>query len=86
MSFELVAMIIASGLGSGVIVEVFKAWRSKSKDQLDLFYPTWKEEIIRMKLKVEELELIVLALSDEVERMGGNPMKIIASIRSKTKQ
>jgi hypothetical protein len=65
------------GLGGGaVMVEIIRTVRDKSKADLDLFYPTWKEEMSRLHQEVESLRAIVLALTDEVAKLGGDPIRV----------
>ena len=65
------------GLGGGaVMVEINRTVRDKSKADLDLFYPTWKEEMSRLHQEIESLRTIVLALTDEVAKLGGDPIRV----------
>ena len=68
---------LAVGLGGGaVMVEIIRTVRDKSKADLDLFYPTWKAEMGRLHEEIESLRALVIALTDEVAKLGGDPIRV----------
>jgi hypothetical protein len=72
------------GLGGGaVMVEIIRTVRDKSKADLDLFYPTWKEEMGRLHQEIDSLRTLVLALTEEVARLGGDPIRVRAEARAR---
>ena len=71
-----IATLAGALTAGGFLSEVFRAWRGRSKADLDLFYPTWKEEMHRLLHEVEELRRDVLSLSAEVHRLGGDPLAV----------
>lgn len=53
--------------------------RERRKDQLvslDMFYATWKQEMARLHNQITNLEMLLEALSDELESLGGDPTKV----------
>lgn len=70
-----VSLLVGAG-GSIVVVELIKTWRDKDKNQLDLFYPTWKAEMEMLRVEMANLRRLVVALSDELETLGGDPIKV----------
>ena len=76
-----IATIVVAVMSGGFATEYLRGRRDKEKSQLDLFYPTWKEEIARLNEEVQDLRLVVVALSAEVSRLGGNPHAVMTSIK-----
>lgn len=76
MSPALISTLIAAALGGGFLTEVFRSFRDRKRLELDLFYPTWKEEMARIHLELESLRQQVTLLSEEVRRLGGDPLAI----------
>ena len=84
MTIGTAAAVIAAALGSPIGIEMWKAWRDRHKRDieteqaaLDLFYPLWKEEMSRVHAELAQLRALVIRLSDEVSRLGGDPKTII---------
>lgn len=68
--------IIVAALSGGFVSEFVRAFRNRKKDNLDLFYPTWKEEMLRMQEEVRLLRFAVVALSTELAKLGGDPLAV----------
>lgn len=90
MTLGTVAAVVAGALASPMALEAYKAWRDRHKRDveleqatLDLFYPTWKEEMHRLHAELAQLRELILRLSEEVERLGGDPKLILYSPTSK---
>jgi len=71
-----IATIMAAIVGGGFATEVYRSWRNRKRVDLDLFYPTWKEEMRRLHTELALLRADVIALSAEVHRLGGDPLAI----------
>lgn len=76
MSGEILVTSLVALLSGGFVVEVFRAWKDRKRVDLDLFYPTWKEEMARLHDEISQLRVIILQLSAEVHRLGGDPVTI----------
>ena len=63
-------------LSGGLLVEIYRSWRDRRRVDLDLFYPTWKEEMQRLQEEIAQLRTLVLALSNELHAYGGDPVRI----------
>ena len=79
----LLAQVLGSAMIGAVAVELVRWLRERRQDRrivdradLDLFYPTWKEEMRRLTDEVHGLRSVVVALSEEVQRLGGDPLAI----------
>ena len=82
---SIVTTAIVSILSGGILTEFFRAYRDRKKADLDLFYPTWKEEIQRMDQELKTLRAQVVALSVELQRLGGDPLAVRHAIETATK-
>ena len=67
----LVSALAGGGLGSVVVRRM-----DQEKVDLDLFYPTWKAEMTRIHEELASLREQVVLLSDEVRRLGGDPLAV----------
>lgn len=76
MTGEILVTSVVALLSGGFVVEVFRAWKDRKRVDLDLFYPTWKEEMTRLHEEIGQLRILVLSLSAEVHRLGGDPVRI----------
>lgn len=82
MEAQVVATIAVAVLSGGLTAEVFRAYRDRKKSDLDLFYPTWKEEIQRMDREISLLRAQVVALSVELQALGGDPLAVRHAIET----
>lgn len=82
MDAQLVTTVIVAVLSGGLLTEVFRSYRDRKKTDLDLFYPTWKEEIQRMDQEIKMLRAQVVALSVELQHLGGDPLAIRQAIET----
>lgn len=81
VSGEFLATIAVAILSGGFAAEVFRSWRDRKRVDLDLFYPTWKEEMARLHEEIAQLRALVLALSGEVARLGGDPVRLTYQVQ-----
>lgn len=84
MNVGTIAAVAAAAISSPLLLEMWKSWRDRNKRDveisqaaIDLFYPTWKTEMERLHQEIAQLRGLVLALSDEVARLGGDPKRIM---------
>lgn len=85
MSVDLTTVLVAliSVASGGVSVELLRYRLTKrEKDQkavqqgMEFFYKTWRAEATRMQREIRDLRAMVVALSVELQKLGGDPMSI----------
>ena len=74
-SEQLVSLLVAMGAG-GVITTIVNYFLNRKAIDFNLFYPTWKEEMERMRTEISYLRQDVVALSKEIHRLGGDPTEV----------
>lgn len=76
MEPTLIVSVVVAVLTGGFATEVIRTIRDRKKSDFEIFYPTWKEEIERLHREIRDLQAMVLGLSSEVQRLGGDPLAI----------
>jgi hypothetical protein len=71
-----VLTVLAAVFTGGLGTEIYRSWRFRKKSDFELFYPTWKEEMNRLHGEIQELRIMVIGLSEEVARLGGDPLAV----------
>ena len=69
-------LLVIGGLTGAVGVEIIRTWRDKAGTDLSLFYPTWEKEMQAVRTELENLRELVVALSDELTSLGGDPTRV----------
>ena len=74
----LVPVLVAVASG-GATAELVRWWRGRQRDEVEnlaAFYPTWREEMERLHTELALMRVDIIKLSDEVRRLGGDPMAV----------
>jgi len=71
----ILALATAALAGGGVSTIIIRRMDRKSLD-LNVFYPTWQKEMQRIHQELASLRAQVHLLSDEVRRLGGDPLAV----------
>ena len=88
--FPFLASVVTSAIGGGAINAWLTHHREKRKTEGDLhrtgfevLAAAWQQEHARLVVKIDHLEDIVVALSDEIIQLGGDPLRVRACLRTK---
>lgn len=71
-----IVLLVVGGLSGAVGVEIIRTWRDKPGTDLALFYPTWQTEMTNIRRELGELRELIVALSDELTSLGGDPTRV----------
>lgn len=82
-----IVTILVAGLSGSVVVELIRAFRHRKKDALELFYPTWEAEMqrrnandLRLQEEMRLLRYTIVALTEELAKLGGDPLAVRARV------
>lgn len=80
----IVALVGTIGaLAGGVAVEIIRTRSTRQTSDLELLHDGWRGELDRMRTEMTELRAVVVALSAEVSKLGGDPVAVrLATTRS----
>lgn len=88
---QFATVLLAGGGLGGIITAVMRSRRERmlarhaiGLEDFRLFQKTWRDEMQRLHREIAELRAIVLGLSSEVERLGGDPYAVRAAVRAGT--
>lgn len=82
----LIVSVLVAVLTGGTVGAFLTHLREQGKadhETLGLFYKTWSQETERLHAKIDHLEVMVVALSDELVELGGDPLRIRKCLRPK---
>ena len=77
MNIGEISTLFAAVLSGGFITEVFRAWRNRKQDELDLFVPLWKHEMARLRQELEDCRFRAVRLADACLEAGLDPVSIV---------
>lgn len=71
-----VVVVVVSGMSGAIGVELIRTWRDKTRLDAAWLYPVWQSEMAAVRQELSDLRELVIALSDEVTSLGGDPTKV----------
>ncbi len=80
-----IATVLVALIGGGGFVELLRHRQTKRKadhEGMELFYKTWRAEQLRMQDEIRDLRAMVVALSVELQKLGGDPLSVRQSLEA----
>lgn len=69
--------ILASVFTGGASVEIIRHYFNRRRDNFGVFQEAWLMEMHKLRAEVNYLSRVVQSLTQEVHRLGGNPLDVI---------
>jgi len=82
MEMSVIVGVLAAA-GGGLFTEMFRAWRGSKKDNLDLFYPTWQAEMVRLQTEVVLQRVEIVALGKVLLELGADPLAVRVALEDR---
>lgn len=79
-------LLVVGGLSGAVGVEIIRTWRDRAGADLALFYPTWQAEMQSVRRELADLRELIVALSDELTDLGGDPTRVRVELERQQRQ
>ncbi len=77
---EPVLYLLGAGAGGAVVKSVVDHVLRRRRDDFTVLEESFRKEFRRLNAKVDHLEALVLALSEELHAKGGDPLAVRARV------